>query len=87
MAEAEERVPAEFAAHAERVEIPFTDLKLEKEIGRGAYSRVYRGSYKGEKVAIKKMKLPKTDEEREDQQKYINTELTILTCVFERKYW
>lgn len=62
MAEAELDTPLEFAA-----------LTLGKEIGRGAFSKVYVGSFKGEQVAIKKVTL-----QAKDAEKYLMQELGLL---------
>jgi serine/threonine protein kinase len=53
--------------------LDYSDLEIGREIGRGAFSRVYVGSYKGHAVAIKKMSL-----QGKDAEKYLMTELGIL---------
>ena len=53
--------------------LAFTALALGREIGRGAFSRVYLGSYDGHDVAIKKITL-----QAKDAEKYLMTELGIL---------
>jgi hypothetical protein len=54
--------------------LDFADLEIGKEIGRGAFSRVYVGTYRGcEAVAIKKITLAAKDAE-----KYLMSELGIL---------
>jgi predicted Ser/Thr protein kinase len=35
-------------------EIDYNELEMEKEIGRGAYGVVFKGSWRGGKVAISK---------------------------------
>ena len=38
------------------IRLDFAELEIDNQIGEGAFSTVYRGSYKGYQVAIKKMK-------------------------------
>lgn len=64
------RLP-DFKAPAASLDL--AELSIGAEIGRGGFSRVYEGTYKGEKVAIKKM--PLTDK---DAAKYLDSELAIL---------
>ncbi|XP_057704118.1 mitogen-activated protein kinase kinase kinase 21 isoform X1 [Corythoichthys intestinalis] len=47
VASARERVPAS------PVQIPFTELVLEEIIGVGGFGKVYRGTWKGQEVAVK----------------------------------
>ena len=51
-----------------------SELTLDVEIGRGAFSRVYRGTYKGQVVAIKKMTVPRRELDR-----HLQGELTLLS--------
>ncbi len=44
--------------------IPFTELVIEKEIGKGAYGKVYKARYAGREVAVKSMALLKDERER-----------------------
>lgn len=56
--------------------LAFEDLVLEEKIGRGATSTVFRGKYKGDTVAIKKIAGLQRDLE-----KYLNSELEILQFI------
>lgn len=62
MAEVELDTPLSFAA-----------LALGKEIGRGAFSTVYVGTFNEEQVAIKKVTL-----QAKDAEKYLMQELGLL---------
>lgn len=54
------------------------ELTIEDPIGAGKFSTVYRGSYRGATVAVKKQRL-RTDDGK-DLQTYIFAELSILKC-------
>ena len=43
--------------------IPWNELKIENEIGEGAYAIVYVGKWKGKTVAVKEMKMDILDEQ------------------------
>ena len=34
------------------------EIELKEQIGKGCFSAVYRGMYKGEEVAVKKISIP-----------------------------
>lgn len=68
----DERLPESFRKKAENL-AKFEDIVFGEEIGSGAFSKVFRGSYQGKEVAIKKMHLTERDAE-----KYLQTELGIL---------
>lgn len=55
--------------------IEFSDLKIEKEIGGGAYGQVYKGLYFGTDVAIKKFIM---GDDLEEDEKYIAREVAAL---------
>ncbi len=75
MAEAEDdRLPEEFKKAPAKTLWAFTDIELGKEIGRGAFSVVYRGRLNGLDVAVKKMRHAQDKE----SEKYLQTELAIL---------
>jgi serine/threonine protein kinase len=56
--------------------IDFNDLKIGDEIGRGAFSTVYRGLYRGESVAIKKIALT-----GKDADKSLTSEVALLASL------
>ena len=53
--------------------IPRSSFTVDEEIGRGAFSKVYKGTYRGVPVAIKKQTISE-----ENPEKYLMTELGIL---------
>jgi len=67
----------------------FRDIKMTKEIGKGAFSHVFKGTWRGKEVAVKKIRLPSRrlgkkpaeEEEEPDQHKYLVTELAVLKAV------
>ncbi len=71
--ELDDRVPADFKRHSSDAMLPLEAIELGEEIGRGGFSRVYLGTYKGTKVAVKKMPLVDRD-----AVKYLDSELAIL---------
>lgn len=52
------------------------ELVISEEIGRGAFSVVFRGTFRGDEVAIKRMPLAD-----KDAMKYLEAEVALLTCV------
>ncbi|KAK9843472.1 hypothetical protein WJX81_004368 [Elliptochloris bilobata] len=52
-----ERRTRQQAGRWRRRRVPFADLELGVMIGRGAYGKVYRGVFKGERVAVKVCEL------------------------------
>ena len=66
------------AASPESVDtpLPFAALTIGREIGRGAFSRVFVGSYDGHDVAIKKVTL-----QAKDAEKYLMQELGLLKAM------
>lgn len=67
------RLPPEFRRAGPSLEL--AELELKEQIGSGAFSKVYRGMYKGQEVAVKTMPVDK------DAAKYLESELAILKCV------
>lgn len=43
-------------------QIPFGDLVMDKEIGVGGFAVVYKGTYKGEPIAIKQLRIGSSDD-------------------------
>lgn len=56
---AEDSVPESPAQGARNYVIPYNELVIEKEIGKGAYGKVYKATYAGREVAVKSMALLK----------------------------
>lgn len=54
--------------------IEVSDLDIGNEIGHGAFSRVFKGSYRGETVAVKKISVPRRDLDR-----HLTGELQLLS--------
>lgn len=67
------RVPHDFKRMSSDAMISLEDIEMKEEIGRGGFSHVYLGTYKGAQVAVKKM--PLVDK---DAVKYLDSELAIL---------
>lgn len=38
--------------------VPYEELQFKEIIGRGTFGEVYRGEWKGEEVALKKINIP-----------------------------
>lgn len=72
MADMAGRLPSGFAAPSDGFILKFEDLTIGPVIGGGAFSKVYRGEFKGGEVAIKAVSVSK------DIGKYITSELAIL---------
>lgn len=56
--------------------ITFGDIVFGKEIGAGAYGKVFRGSFRGEEVAIKQEQV-----RHKDLAKYLASEIAVLRAV------
>lgn len=67
------RVPHDFKRMSSDAMLALEDIEMKEEIGRGGFSHVYLGTYKGAQVAVKKM--PLVDK---DAVKYLDSELAIL---------
>lgn len=50
--------------------VKWEDLSIEKQIGRGGFALVYKGTYKGEVVAIKKLEVKEDDAESAEDSNY-----------------
>lgn len=59
-------------------DIPFEDLQFKETIGKGSFGSVFKGSYLGVDVAIKK--IEKADDP--EYLKYIDREVSMLQYVF-----
>jgi len=57
--------------------IPYADIEIEKEIGKGAYGKVYKATYDGREVAVKSMALLKDERERN----WMKREISLLKQV------
>jgi serine/threonine protein kinase len=79
-AETRERLPEESQSASGTPDLlAYESLKFGTEIGRGAYSRVYKGKYRGERVAIKKVHIPKgTSLEDKADLRSLRTEIALL---------
>lgn len=77
------RLPDNFhKSLSESIVLPYKKLVLGEQIGHGAFSRVFKGTYQGVPVAIKVMRLPGSAKATpKDEDKYLHTELAILKCV------
>ena len=62
--------------------IPVRDLRLEYLVGQGSYGDVYKGTWQGLQVAVKKVNLPEGDSRRADiiLQDFVR-ELQVLTSI------
>ena len=65
------------AAGARNYVIPFGELEIEREIGKGAYGKVYKAKYAGREVAVKSMALLKDERERN----WMKREISLLKQV------
>ncbi|KAF2073936.1 hypothetical protein CYY_004760 [Polysphondylium violaceum] len=57
--------------------INYPDVKVEKEIGKGHFSKVLRGMWKGKEVAIKKLNIGK-DKDKEEMMNEFKAEVELL---------
>jgi serine/threonine protein kinase len=78
--ETRERLPEGGSASGSMPELlQYSELRIGREIGRGAFSRVYKGRFRGERVAIKKMHIPKGKSlEDKAEQRALRTEIAML---------
>lgn len=76
-----DRLPKEMQSALQRASfiLPRSEIEVQEKIGKGAFSEVFRGKYKGVEVAIKRVLVH--DEKDKDAEKYLHTELAILTNV------
>lgn len=84
MAHEDERLPKDMQAALQRASfiLPRDSIQVNEKIGKGAFSEVFQGRYKNMDVAIKR--VPIHDEKDKDAEKYLHTELAILTNVQHR---
>ena len=66
--------------HIQNCKLNYSEMTFEKEIGEGGFATVYKGEYKGEVVAIKKMKF--TGENSAE-----NEEVLAAFSEFRREVW
>ena len=69
--------PDSLAANARNYVIPYSELIIEREIGKGAYGKVYKAKYDGREVAVKSMALLKDERERN----WMKREISLLKQV------
>lgn len=69
----DERIPAGMKRADPDTLLNLSEISLGPEIGHGAFSHVYKGSFQGHEVAVKKMKLVDRD-----GMKYLESELAML---------
>lgn len=72
-----EALAQKIAGQGEGFDIKFGDLENLQDLSSGNFGKVYRGTYLGTPVAVKKL----LDVDDEFMHKYIEREMGILRCV------
>ena len=42
-------------SHVNADTVSYSDIEIQKEVGRGAFAKVFLGSWKGQRVAVKEL--------------------------------
>jgi len=75
-AEAQRDVRSATGLSAEDLGVSFAEIVFGREIGAGAYGKVFRGTFRGEEVAIKQEQV-----RHKDLAKYLASEIAVLRAV------
>jgi predicted unusual protein kinase regulating ubiquinone biosynthesis (AarF/ABC1/UbiB family) len=75
----DDRLPSAFQQQTADSLLDISKVVLHEVIGAGSFSQVYRGTYMGHDVAVKRIIL-------NSEMKYVTTELAILRLIFNCDY-
>jgi len=48
-------VPDVTMSHVNAEAVPYNEIEIQREVGRGAFAKVFLGSWRGERVAVKEL--------------------------------